>query len=99
MGPGHPECPQRLDAIEDRLLVTGVSDVLERREASPASMANLLLAHGRRHVAALRGLNDLLGEEIAAGGPEHYSLDTDTVMGVGTYRAALLSAGASSTAA
>ncbi|HRL55436.1 MAG TPA: histone deacetylase family protein, partial [Acidovorax temperans] len=24
MGPGHPECPERLDAIEDRLLVTGV---------------------------------------------------------------------------
>ena len=21
MGPGHPECPERLDAIEDRLLV------------------------------------------------------------------------------
>ena len=30
MGPGHPECPGRLDAIEDRLLVTGVADALER---------------------------------------------------------------------
>ena len=94
MGAAHPECPQRLDAIEDRLLLTGVSDALERRDATPATMGNLLLAHGRRHVAALRGLNDLLHEEITAGGPEHYSLDTDTVMGVGTYRAALLSAGA-----
>jgi len=26
MGPGHPECPERLDAIEDRLLITGVAD-------------------------------------------------------------------------
>jgi hypothetical protein len=26
MGPGHPECPERLDAIEDRLLITGVFD-------------------------------------------------------------------------
>jgi hypothetical protein len=25
MGAGHPECPERLDAIEDRLLVTGVA--------------------------------------------------------------------------
>ena len=33
MGPGHPECPERLDAIEDRLLVTGVGDALERYEA------------------------------------------------------------------
>ena len=32
MGPGHPECPERLDAIEDRLLITGVSDALEHFE-------------------------------------------------------------------
>ena len=94
MGAGHPECPERLDAIEDRLLITGVGDALERREATPAAMGELLLAHGRRHVAALRGLSDILAEEIAAGGPDHYSLDTDTSMNRFTYRAALLSAGA-----
>ena len=94
MGAGHPECPERLDAIEDRLLITGVGDALERREATPAVMGELLLAHGRRHVAALRGLNDILVEEIDAGGPDHYSLDTDTSMNRYTYRAALLSAGA-----
>lgn len=94
MGPGHPECPERLSAIEDRLLITGVGDALERRQAKPAGMGELLLAHGRRHVAALRGLNDILVEEIAAGGPERYSLDTDTSMNRHTYRAALLSAGA-----
>ena len=32
MGAGHPECPERIDAIEDRLLMTGVSDVLDRRD-------------------------------------------------------------------
>ena len=31
MGRGHPECPERLDAIEDRLLISGVGDVLDRR--------------------------------------------------------------------
>lgn len=94
MGEGHPECPARLDAIEDRLLITGVADALERREPGPANMRDLLLAHGRRHVAALRGLHDILIEDIAAGGPQRYSLDTDTVMNPHTWRAALLSAGA-----
>jgi len=94
MGRGHPECPERLDVIEDRLRASGVGDVLERRHAAPAGMGELLLAHGRRHVAALRGLSEILVEELAAGGPDHYSLDPDTVMCQHTYRAALLSAGA-----
>ena len=33
MGTGHPECPERLDAIEDWLLATGVKDALDVREA------------------------------------------------------------------
>ncbi|MBS0318811.1 MAG: histone deacetylase family protein [Proteobacteria bacterium] len=94
MGPGHPECPQRLDAIADRLLVTGVLDAVEQREPTPANLGELLLAHGRRHVAALRGLSEMLAEETAAGGPGRYSLDPDTSMNGATYHAALLSAGA-----
>ncbi|MDZ4124729.1 MAG: hypothetical protein U1E02_11220, partial [Hydrogenophaga sp.] len=54
MGNGHPECPQRLDAIEDRLLITGLDQALERREATAASMADMELAHGRMHLASLR---------------------------------------------
>ena len=30
MGAGHPECPQRLDAIEDQLLSSGVDVALTR---------------------------------------------------------------------
>ena len=56
MGPGHPECPQRLDAIEDRLLMTGVLDGLERIDAPQAALSDVELAHDRMHVAALRGL-------------------------------------------
>jgi len=41
MGEGHPECPQRLDAIEDRLLITGLDHALDRREPSPASWQTL----------------------------------------------------------
>ena len=47
MGPGHPECPDRLSAIEDRLLVSGVGDALDRREAPQAALADIELAHGR----------------------------------------------------
>lgn len=94
MGAGHPECPERLSAIEDRLLISGVGDALDRREAPPAAIADLELAHGRMHVAALRGLTDSLREEIAAGGPQHAQLDPDTSMNVYTWDAALRAAGA-----
>ena len=43
MGRGHPECPERLDAIEDRLLISGVGDALDRREAPLAPLADLEL--------------------------------------------------------
>src|SRR5690606_5416233 len=94
MGPGHPECPERLDAIEDRLLVTGVGDALERREATAAAMADLELAHDRLHLAALRGLCDNLSEDHRAGGPAHAAVDTDTAINEHTWDAALLAAGA-----
>jgi acetoin utilization deacetylase AcuC-like enzyme len=94
MGAGHPECPERLSAIEDRLLISGVGDALERREAPQASITDIELAHGRMHVAALRGLTDGLQEEIAAGGPTHAQIDPDTSINVHTWDAALRAAGA-----
>jgi acetoin utilization deacetylase AcuC-like enzyme len=94
MGQGHPECPERLDAIEDRLLITGLGDALERLEAPPAPLGDIELAHGRMHVAALRGLSDQLAEEVEAGGPTHAQVDPDTSMNVHTWKAALRAAGA-----
>ncbi|ADV00098.1 histone deacetylase family protein [Alicycliphilus denitrificans] len=94
MGPGHPECPARLDAIEDRLLVSGVADALEHREAPLASLADIELAHDRMHIAALRGLSDMLIEEEDAGGSPLTQLDTDTAMNRYTWTAALRAAGA-----
>ena len=94
MGEGHPECPQRLDAIEDRLLITGLDHALDRREPSPASLADIELAHGRMYVASLRGLSDALAEDMQAGGPSHTALDPDTSMNAHTWKAALRSAGA-----
>jgi acetoin utilization deacetylase AcuC-like enzyme len=94
MGAGHPECPERLDAIENRLLVSGVGDALVKREASSAPIADIELAHGRMYVAALRGLTDGLREEIDAGGPTHAQIDPDTSINVHTWDAALRAAGA-----
>ena len=94
MGPGHPEGPERLGAIEDRLLISGLDMALTRREAAPAALADVELAHGRMHVASLRGLSDTLREDLAAGGPTHTALDPDTSINAYTWDAALRSAGA-----
>jgi acetoin utilization deacetylase AcuC-like enzyme len=94
MGAGHPECPERLDAIEDRLLVSGVGDALDRREAPEAAVGDIELAHGRMHVAALQGLSQRLAQDINAGGPSHSQVDPDTSMNVHTWPAALRAAGA-----
>ena len=94
MGAGHPECPERLDAIEKHLAASGLFERMERREADPASLTDIELAHGRMHVAALRGLSDVLKEEIAAGGPTHTQVDPDTSMNVHTWDAAMRAAGA-----
>ena len=94
MGPGHPECPERLDAIEDRLLITGVGDALDRREAPMAPLADLALGHDPMMIAALRGMTDGLVDDIAAGGPSHAAIDPDTSINVHTWNAALRAAGA-----
>jgi len=94
MGHGHPECPQRLDAIEERLRVTGLDMALEHREATAAAMADMELAHGRMHLAALRGLSDGLRDDIAAGGPSHAQLDPDTSINIHSWDAIVMAAGA-----
>jgi len=94
MGEGHPECPARLDAIEDRLLISGVGDALDRRDAHTASLADLELAHTRTYIASLRGLTDGLRDEIDAGGPAYAQVDPDTALCVHTWDAALHAAGA-----
>lgn len=94
MGHGHPECPQRLDAIEDRLLVSGLDVALQRREPNPASLTDIELAHDRMYIASLRGMSDNLRDEIAAGGPTHAQVDPDTSINVHSWSAILLAAGA-----
>jgi acetoin utilization deacetylase AcuC-like enzyme len=94
MGTGHPECPERLDAIEDWLLATGVKDALDVREAPLAPVSDIELAHDRMMVAAIRGLSDQLADDIQAGGPRYVQIDPDTSLNVHTWNAALRASGA-----
>jgi acetoin utilization deacetylase AcuC-like enzyme len=94
MGPGHPECPERLAAIDDWLLATGVADALDRREAPIASLGDVELGHDRMMVAAMRGISERLEEEIDAGGPRYAQIDPDTALNVHSWNAALRAVGA-----
>jgi acetoin utilization deacetylase AcuC-like enzyme len=94
MGLGHPECPDRLSAIEDRLISSGLNDVLARFDATEASLTDIELAHDRMHVAALRGLSDRLVDDQNAGGPAYLQIDPDTTMNAHTWHAMLRAAGA-----
>ena len=89
MGRGHPECPQRLDAIDDHLLATGLEVAIERREAPLAKLSDLGLAHASNYVSELR---DLLAPLAESG--ESHALDPDTLAGPGTWRAVMRAAGA-----
>jgi acetoin utilization deacetylase AcuC-like enzyme len=84
-GSFHPECPQRVDVIEDRLLAAGVLDLLAYREAPPVSREQLLRVHREDYLDWLRGRAP---EEGLVG------IDADTLMGPNTLEAASRAAGA-----
>ncbi|MBT9502359.1 MAG: histone deacetylase family protein [Burkholderiaceae bacterium] len=89
MGAGHPECPQRLDAIEDWLLASGLEIGLERIEAPQARLEDLELAHSVSYVAELK----YALETLQTSG-ESRAMDPDTFAGPHTWKAALRAAGA-----
>jgi acetoin utilization deacetylase AcuC-like enzyme len=89
MGRGHPECPARLDAIEDHLLATGLDVALTRFEAPLARQSDLTLAHTSGYVGEL---TDLLQQAADRG--ERCAIDPDTSACPATMTAALRAAGA-----
>ena len=90
MGPDHPECAGRLDAISDFLTSTRVMPYLAPCEAPLATREQLARAHTARYV----------GEIHAAAPREGYlHLDPDTWMGPHSLAAALRAAGAAILAA
>jgi acetoin utilization deacetylase AcuC-like enzyme len=89
MGPGHPECPQRLDAIGDHLRATGLDMALDFHDAPMATLAQIERAHSTGYVMQLR---DTMEQVRLEGSPR--ALDPDTIVGPGTWQAALRAAGA-----
>ena len=85
MGPGHPECPERLDAISDHLIATGLMQLLIPYDAPAATEEQLGRAHTANHVRTLIA---------SAPGEGYVHLDPDTAMGPASLRAALHAAGA-----
>jgi len=85
MGAYHPERPQRLAAIDDQLIASGISPHLERYDAPLATDEQLARVHPVVYVRAIR-------EVAPREGTVH--LDPDTAMNPHTLNAALRAAGA-----
>jgi acetoin utilization deacetylase AcuC-like enzyme len=85
MGPHHPECPERVAVIADRLLASGLLDCMDAFEAPAATREQILRAHSGLHFAELEALAPARGL---------VAVDPDTAMNPHTWEAALHAAGA-----
>jgi acetoin utilization deacetylase AcuC-like enzyme len=85
MGAHHPECPERLGAIQDRLIAAGLDLYLTYHDAPLAEAEQLLRVHPQSYI-------DMLKANAPESGIVH--LDPDTAMSPGTWQAALRAAGA-----
>ena len=86
MGPGHPECPDRVSAIHDRLLAEGLLDFMLPYTAPAATLAQVERVHASLYVA------ELMAAAPASG---YWRVDPDTSMNPHTLHAAFHAAGAS----
>lgn len=85
MGAFHPEAPERLRAIDDRLIAAGLMDHLRHYDAPPASDEQITRVHTPAYLQRLRELAPHHG---------HVALDPDTSMNPHTLSAARHAAGA-----
>ncbi|HRP76217.1 MAG TPA: histone deacetylase family protein [Rhodocyclaceae bacterium] len=85
MGSFHPECPDRLAAINDRLIAAGLDLYLSFYDAPLATEEQIVRAHAKEYLV-----------ELIDSAPEQgiRHLDPDTAMSPNTMKAALRSAGA-----
>jgi acetoin utilization deacetylase AcuC-like enzyme len=85
MGPGHPECPRRLDVITDQLQSLRLLDFLVRHDAPAVDREQLLRVHTLHY---LNWLESMVPESGLA------DIDLDTKMNKKTLSAASFAAGA-----
>lgn len=84
MGPDHPECPERLAAVSDHLLIKGLMDCVQPYEAPAATREQLLRVHSALWLDRLQAISPPLG---------HVPVDPDTWMNPHTLEAARRAAG------
>jgi len=85
MGSYHPECPDRLRAIGDRLISAGLDPYLRHYTAPSATGEQIARVHSAQYVAAIEGESPESGLHF---------LDPDTAMNPHTLDAARRAAGA-----
>ena len=85
MGPHHPECPDRVTVIHDRLRASGLLDFAAIYEAPAATLEQLDRAHTHAHVLETQALSPQQG---------YAAIDPDTSMNPHTWNAARRAAGA-----
>lgn len=84
-GPDHPETARRLSAIADRLLASGLANVLQNYDAPAVTREQLLRVHDSAYL-------DAIEDSIPAEG--YARLDPDTIVSPGSLDAAWRAAGA-----
>ncbi|WP_341938034.1 histone deacetylase family protein [Marinimicrobium sp. C2-29] len=87
MPDGHPECPERLEAIDNRLLASGLDGLLMHKEAPAVTRTQLLRVHDEAYLESLEAAAPAEGEGVVA-------FDTDVYLSPGTLEAARHAAGA-----
>jgi acetoin utilization deacetylase AcuC-like enzyme len=87
MGEHHPENAQRLTAISDQLIRSGLDYVVRQFDAKPIDKANLLLAHSAPYI-------DSLFDNAPQAGEKPFVVGEDAVMNDKSLSAILYSAGA-----
>ncbi|SNC61023.1 histone deacetylase family protein [Polynucleobacter victoriensis] len=84
MGSHHPECPARVQAIEDQLILSRIDAYLTYIDPPLATEQQLALVHTPEHIERVKSNSPTSG---------YYAIDGDTTMNPHTWQAALRSAG------
>ena len=84
MGSHHPECPARVQAIEDQLILSRIDAYLTYIDPPLATEQQLALVHTPEHIERVKSSSPASG---------YYAIDGDTTMNPYTWQAALRSAG------
>ena len=85
MGRHHPECPERIAAIEDQLIQSRLDAHLKRIDPPLASEADITRVHSEDHLAFVKS-------KVPSSG--YSMIDGDTIMNSATWTVSLRAAGA-----